>query len=403
MDPIWKYSAGGLVYFNSLKMKMSVIFGVIQMVFGILIKASNAIEGKKSLDLWCEFVPQMIFMNGLFGYMIVLIWIKYMTSWVPADQVLPGGVPLKFLSDDPDGPISISNVPMKNGNHWYEYGTYEPCKNPKYWCMYSPPVDNQNAVNYTDSYSKMTCKPGEACGESMPPDIKQVMIGMAMQYGVDKPAYNLFPGMNNFHSILLPFVAVMPLIMLLPKPLIQNSQHQRGTLEVDPADPHGAHFEFGEVLIHQVIETIEFVLGAISNTASYLRLWALSLAHAQLTDVFFEKLLGLPLSTKVMCGNQNSTEGLEPWEPGFRPGPFLDPACTLPDSSQMSPTVQALSVFLGFAVWLTATFCVLMIMESLSAVLHALRLHWVEFQNKFYKGDGRKFEPFSFKHTEEEE
>ena len=32
MDPIWKYSAGGLVYFNSLKMKMSVIFGVIQMV-----------------------------------------------------------------------------------------------------------------------------------------------------------------------------------------------------------------------------------------------------------------------------------------------------------------------------------------------------------------------------------
>ncbi|CAN0906493.1 V-type proton ATPase subunit a3 [Linum grandiflorum] len=293
VDPKWHGTRSELPFLNSLKMKMSILLGVAQMNLGIMLSYFNAKFFANNLNVRYQFIPQMIFLNSLFGYLSLLIILK--------------------------------------------------------WCTGSKA------------------------------DLYHVMIYMFLSPMDDLGENQLFLGQKYLQILLLVLALVAVPWMLFPKPFLLKKQHEErhqgqsyalldnadDNLEVEPhqKSSHGHdEFEFSEVFVHQLIHTIEFVLGAVSNTASYLRLWALSLAHSELSSVFYDKVLLLA------------------W--GFN---------------------NTVILIIGIIVFVCATVGVLLVMETLSAFLHALRLHWVEFQNKFYEGDGYKFAPFSFALLTEDE
>mmetsp|Transcript_5551 Transcript_5551/g.7658 ORF Transcript_5551/g.7658 Transcript_5551/m.7658 type:complete len:876 (-) Transcript_5551:349-2976(-) len=331
IDPAWHVSSNELLFFNSMKMKTSVILGIIQMTFGILLRGMNCVFFKDKIGFFLEFLPMLIFDIALFGYMVVLIFVKWSINW--QDRMA--------MATCTDGVNAYSG---------------ETCEN-----------DGSVAAICPLDYGGT----GDGC---TPPNLITTLIGIVLSPGsVDEP---MFKGQASLQTFILVVVFLSIPVLLLGRPLAERYRQKHAELErinsfnegsplteqgKDAAeashghDGHDEHHSFGELAIHQAIETIEFVLGMVSNTASYLRLWALSLAHSELATVFWEKAL---LSTIEMNN------------------PF--------------------AIVIGYAIFAAVTFGVLLCMDVLECFLHALRLHWVEFQNKFYKADGYLFMPFSF-------
>uniref|UniRef100_A0A8B9BM75 V-type proton ATPase subunit a n=2 Tax=Anser TaxID=8842 RepID=A0A8B9BM75_9AVES len=307
IDPIWNIASNKLTFLNSYKMKMSVVIGIVHMIFGVILSLFNHIYFKKYINIILQFIPEMIFIISLFGYLVFMIIFKWCHFDVHSSQSAPS-ILIHFI--------------------------------------------NMFLFNYSDASNAP-----------------------------------LYTHQKEVQSFLVIFALIAIPWMLLIKPFILRANHQKAQRMVrdkhqargfsttnhskkasqgDHSGGHGGHeddeeeFNFGDTFVHQAIHTIEYCLGCISNTASYLRLWALSLAHAQLSEVLWTMVMHNGLSNSSWTG--------------------------------------LISVFIIFAAFAVLTVAILLVMEGLSAFLHALRLHWVEFQNKFYVGAGYKFSPFSFTH-----
>lgn len=89
LDPVWGIATNKLTFTNSLKMKLSVILGVTQMVVGVLLKGLNCVHFGNKVDLFFEFIPQLLFMICTFGYLCVMIFIKWATDFSKNTRLAP--------------------------------------------------------------------------------------------------------------------------------------------------------------------------------------------------------------------------------------------------------------------------------------------------------------------------
>uniref|UniRef100_A0AAY4A428 V-type proton ATPase subunit a n=1 Tax=Denticeps clupeoides TaxID=299321 RepID=A0AAY4A428_9TELE len=299
IDPIWQLANNHLTFLNSYKMKMSVIIGVIHMTFGMCLSLFNYTHFGDMSSVFLVLLPEVVFMLSLFGYLVFMVLYKWIVF----------------------GPQHSDHAPSI-------------------------------LIHFIDMFlfAQNKANPPLYSGQMI---VQKVLVVLALSSVpvllLGKPLYLYFRQRKGLRRTL---GEQCPPVSDTSSINAQLGDQERNGLGEEK------RFDIAEALVHQVIHTIEFCLGCISNTASYLRLWALSLAHTQLSEVLWVMMLRFSLSLEGFMGS--------------------------------------VVIALIFSIFAMLTVSVLLIMEGLSAFLHALRLHWVEFQNKFYSGTGYQFNPFSF-------
>ena len=89
IDPMWHLAANKMTFFNSFKMKASIVVGVLQMALGIMLSLLNHCEFGDRRAIWFQFVPELTFFLSIFGYLVFMIFRKWSIDWVDIAQQPP--------------------------------------------------------------------------------------------------------------------------------------------------------------------------------------------------------------------------------------------------------------------------------------------------------------------------
>lgn len=240
VDPAWHGSKNELSFLNSLKMKMSIVLGVSHMLLGLSVHFINLAYERDYDGIFFEAVPQLIFLLSTFGYMVLLILIKWSSSDTNAMSQVSILQTMIEMFIPGNGEKKIE---------WYE---------------------GQFAFQRFLVTLSILSVPVLFMGRPLVQRIK------AKIYGYERIPGSL-PDPSNHLEL---------------EVLHVKSPESRDPERIDiPMEEFESEKEDPvEVLVHQLIHTVEFVLGSISNTASYLRLWALSLAHQRKISSFISPI-----------------------------------------------------------------------------------------------------------------
>jgi len=81
LDPTWYMAQNEILYVNSVKMKIALILGVLQMSLGIVLKGCNEAYNYRWIEFFFEFIPQLVLFLCLFGFMDLMVVIKWTTDY----------------------------------------------------------------------------------------------------------------------------------------------------------------------------------------------------------------------------------------------------------------------------------------------------------------------------------